>query len=86
MAARRAVVASAIGGTTELLEPERSGVLVPPAEPAALAAQLRRLLGSPKLRETLGSAAHQRVRRDFSAKIMTAQVTRIYQQLLADSS
>jgi glycosyltransferase involved in cell wall biosynthesis len=82
MAARRAIVASAIGGTTELLEPDRTGVLVPPGDPTALAVQLRRLLRDPQLRAALGTAAYQRVKQEFTAENMTARVTRIYGQLL----
>lgn len=85
MAARRAIVASAVGGTIELLEPNRTGVLVPPADPAALAVEMRRLLGEPRIREALGAAAYQRARQEFAVETMTARVIRVYLQLLEDS-
>src|SRR5262249_5244968 len=43
MAARRAVVSSAVGGTEELIEDGESGLLVPPGDAAALAGAIRRL-------------------------------------------
>lgn len=85
MAARRAVVSSAIGGTRELVDEELTGVLVPPGDASALAEALRRLLEDPALRETLGSKAQERVRRDFAAEPMTARVTDIYRRLLGDA-
>jgi glycosyltransferase involved in cell wall biosynthesis len=84
MAARRAVVSSAIGGTDELLTDGESGMLVPPGDPGALAAALRRLLGDGELRAALGHAARERVERDFSRAAMTERVTGIYRRLLGD--
>jgi glycosyltransferase involved in cell wall biosynthesis len=50
----RPVVATAVGGLAEAVEEGRSGLLVPPEDPAALAAALARLLGDPELRRRLG--------------------------------
>lgn len=43
------VVATALGGLTELVEHERNGLLVPPDDEAALTAALQRLLDEPDL-------------------------------------
>jgi glycosyltransferase involved in cell wall biosynthesis len=56
------VVASAIGGSLEIVD-EATGLLVPPGDIAALAAALRRLLGDAGLRARLGQAG--RVRADM---------------------
>ncbi|WP_295393306.1 glycosyltransferase family 4 protein [uncultured Thiodictyon sp.] len=56
MAAGRAVVASAIPGVLELVRDGENGLLFEPDEPAALAAQLRRLINEPGLVERLGEA------------------------------
>lgn len=55
------VVATAIGGAREIVDPS-CGVLVPPEDPAALADALRRLMEDPALRARLGAAgpAHAR--------------------------
>ncbi|HEX3173630.1 MAG TPA: glycosyltransferase [Solirubrobacterales bacterium] len=85
MAARRAVVSSAIGGTEELIGDGEDGLLVPPGDATALAAALRRLLADAALRRRLADRARQRAERDFSAAAMCASVTRIYDRLLADA-
>ncbi len=55
--------AAAIG---ELIEDGVNGVLVPPADPAALAAALDRLITAPELRARLGAAGNRQVRARFS--------------------
>jgi glycosyltransferase involved in cell wall biosynthesis len=84
MAASRAVVSSAIGGTEELIEDGRNGLLVPPSDPGALAAALRRLLGDPGLREQLASRARERVELEFTRARMAARVGAVYEQVLGD--
>ncbi|MEJ7569038.1 MAG: glycosyltransferase family 4 protein [Gaiellaceae bacterium] len=51
------VVATAVGGVPEIVRDGENGLLVPPGDPAALAAALRRYLGDPELQERLRSAA-----------------------------
>lgn len=83
MAAGRAVVSSAIGGTNEVVVDEESGLLVPPGDAEALAAALRRLLGDRPLRESLAENARSRVEERFTPAAMVHRVEQIYEQLLA---
>jgi len=57
MAAGRPIVASAIGQVQEILEHERTALLVPPGDSQALAGALRRLREDPALGARLGDAA-----------------------------
>jgi glycosyltransferase involved in cell wall biosynthesis len=84
MAARRAVVSSAIGGTDELIENGYTGLLVPPGDSGALALALRRLLGDAALREQLAAAGRDRVEREFTRAAMAARVSAVYEELLGD--
>ena len=59
------VVGTDTGGVPELLG-DGSGLLVPPADPLALADAIERLASDGLLRETLGRRGRQRVERDFS--------------------
>jgi glycosyltransferase involved in cell wall biosynthesis len=55
----RAVVGSRVGGIPDLVRDGENGLLVPPADAAALAAALARVLGDRELAERLGRGAHQ---------------------------
>jgi glycosyltransferase involved in cell wall biosynthesis len=83
MAAARPVVASAVGGLAEAVEHERTGLLVPPEEPEALAAALARLLEDPALRKRLGDAGPARVREGYSAERMVEAYEALYAEVLA---
>ncbi|WP_040796046.1 glycosyltransferase family 4 protein [Nocardia higoensis] len=65
MRAGCAVVAAGAGGPTEIVRHEIDGLLVPPGDPAALAAALDRLIADPALRSRLADAGARRSR-DFS--------------------
>jgi glycosyltransferase involved in cell wall biosynthesis len=83
MAARRAIVSSAIGGTDELIENGVDGILVAPGEDAPLAAALGELLGNGERRAELGTRARARVESDFTPAAMRGRVLAIYEELLA---
>jgi colanic acid/amylovoran biosynthesis glycosyltransferase len=61
------VVASDISGIPELVEDDRTGLLVPPRDSAALARALQRLREEPALARRLGSAGREKVEREFDA-------------------
>ena len=83
MAAGRAVVSSAIGGTDELIDDGGDGLLVAPGDAAGLASALRRLLDDAELRKAFARRARERVERDFTPTAMTQRVEAIYEELLA---
>ncbi len=60
MASGLPIVAARVGGLQVAIEDGTSGVLVPPDDPAALAAAIRQLLDDPARRLALGAAARQR--------------------------
>jgi len=60
------VVATAVGGTPEIIEDGVNGYLVPPGEPRPLAHRISQLVGSPKCRRAMGVEGHRRVERRFS--------------------
>jgi len=63
---RLAVVATDLPGIAELIVNGVTGMLVPPGDPARLAAALALLMRDPALRRRLGSAGETRVRTRFT--------------------
>lgn len=86
MATGTAVVASAVGGLTETVHHERTGLLVPPADPAALAQAITRLLDDPTLRHHLATAGQRSARENFTWPYLAHQVADVYRELLTDAA
>lgn len=63
--AARPVIASAVGGLPEVVVDNRTGLLVPPDSPGALAAAIKTLIEAPDRARALGEAARERALRDF---------------------
>ncbi len=84
MAMGRAVVASAVGGVPELIEHERTGLLVAPGSVAELAESLTRLASDPSLRERLGREAARRVRDRYDVASAVDRHAGLYRELLSD--
>ncbi|MGH8930439.1 MAG: glycosyltransferase [Egibacteraceae bacterium] len=86
MSAEVPVVASDLSGIPELVEDERSGLLVPPGDATALAAALRRLCGDPVLRRRLGREGRRKVVREFNLKsnaaILAAEFSAVERQAM----
>ncbi|HUT32703.1 MAG TPA: glycosyltransferase family 4 protein [Planctomycetota bacterium] len=81
MAASRPIVATAAGGVPDIVRDAQEALLVPPRDPAALAAAIERLLGDRSLAAALGHAAQARVNADFPLWRPAALVREIYHRL-----
>jgi phosphatidylinositol alpha-mannosyltransferase len=82
MAAGTAVLASDIPGYRNVARPGEEGVLVPPGDPEALRAGLRRLLDADDLRRTLVDAGEQRVA-EFSLARLAERYLPVYDTAVA---
>jgi glycosyltransferase involved in cell wall biosynthesis len=82
MASGLPVVATAVGSTPDVVTPE-TGLLVPPANPAALAKALVSLLTQPERRAAMSDAAKARVRDHYSISRTATQYLALYQSALA---
>jgi D-inositol-3-phosphate glycosyltransferase len=81
MACGRPVVGSAVGGLLDSVVDGRTGLLVPPRDPGALAAAIRALAVDPARREQLGRAGRQRsLSYDWSR--IAARTEDVYRPLL----
>jgi glycosyltransferase involved in cell wall biosynthesis len=83
MAASVPVVATGTGGMLEIVEPDVTGVLVPPPPTAdAFAAASTPLLESEELRARLGAAGRARYEREFTAAAWARRVRAVYDRVL----
>jgi len=78
MAAGVPVVASAVGGLLDLIEPHRTGTLVPPDDPATLAGAIDALVSAPARAARIGAAARQAVASRYSFDRMVAGFESLY--------
>ncbi|MBN2491511.1 MAG: glycosyltransferase [Planctomycetes bacterium] len=83
LAAGTPVVATAVGGTAEIIEDEVCGLLVPPADDAALADAVLRLLDRGPLAGCLAAAGRDRVWTRFDPAVAAARVQSLYDEVLA---
>lgn len=83
MASRLPVVATAVSGSREVIEPDRSGVLVEPGDAAALAAGMISVLRDPSKAASLGEAARLRIEDCYSARTQALRHADLYRSRLA---
>jgi D-inositol-3-phosphate glycosyltransferase len=81
MACGRPVIGSAVGGITFTIADGKTGLLVPPRDPDALATALLRLMADRDLRERMGRAARQRVEREFTWRTVAQRTAGLYEEL-----
>jgi glycosyltransferase involved in cell wall biosynthesis len=81
LAAGVPVVATAVGGTPEVIEEGVSGYLVPPGDAAALARRLTELLGAASQRTAMGECGRQQVRERFTFEVQAARYQELFETL-----
>ncbi|MGZ4408095.1 MAG: glycosyltransferase family 4 protein [Gaiellaceae bacterium] len=82
MAAGVPLVATRVGGTSEAVIDEVTGLLVPPQDPPALAAAIQRVLADPQAARRRAEAGAARVKAYFTSERMIASVESVYDALL----
>jgi glycosyltransferase involved in cell wall biosynthesis len=82
MAAGVPVAATNVGGVPEILEHERTGLIVPPRDPDAMAAAIRRLLTGPQERCAMADAARREVEAHYTPEAYHRSMAAFYQQVL----
>ena len=84
MATGRAVVGCRVGGVPEVVEEGKTGLLVPPEDPAALAEAILTLLADGELRARMGAAGRQSVMARYSVEEMCRRMWEVYRSLLSE--
>jgi glycosyltransferase involved in cell wall biosynthesis len=82
MASRTPMVATDVGGLRDIFESGVSGMLVPPRDPAAMAAAIEGLLRDPERRSAMAGAAYERMS-EFTIERAVERFEELYGRLLA---
>jgi glycosyltransferase involved in cell wall biosynthesis len=82
-AAGKPVVATRVGGVADVVQDGKTGLLVPPGDPAAVAAGISALLDDPARARALGEAARGEANARFTIERLADDLTRLYGELLA---
>ncbi len=79
MATGLPVVATRISGHEDIIDHGKTGLLVSPGDPAALATALQQLMEDASLRDRLGTHASAYVNQHFATEAVSAQLLKLYQ-------
>ncbi len=77
----RPVIASAVGGLPEIVEDGVTGLVVPPDDPAALAAAILALARGPHRAAAMGAAARARALAAFPLARVVGETASLYEEL-----
>jgi len=80
MASGLPVVATAVDGTVELIENDKSGYLVEPRNPAILSEKITTLLQDERIRKNFGKSGRMRVEKDYSLDLQVSSFQNLYTQ------
>jgi glycosyltransferase involved in cell wall biosynthesis len=78
------VVATRVGGVTEIMRDGETGFLKRLGDVSAMAAAIRKLAGDPELSERMGEAARIRAEQEFSSQKSVEQYLDLYQRTIRD--
>jgi glycosyltransferase involved in cell wall biosynthesis len=84
MAAKKPIIASRVGGVPEMVEDNRNGLLLPPAQPDKLAAAVNTLLGDPERSAAMGKAGAAIAAEKFDIDRQCRQLEACYSELAAE--
>jgi len=76
------IITTPVGAHPEVIEPEVSGIFVPPGDVEALAAALARVIGDKELRKRLSTGARRRFLEDFNVRTYAERLAELHDSLL----
>jgi lipopolysaccharide heptosyltransferase II len=76
------VVATRVGGVVDIIEDEKTGLLVPPADPESMARAIIRMYKDPQLGQKLSQAAYVKVKEKYTLEKMTRATLSVYEEAL----
>jgi len=82
MAAKKPIIATNVGGNTEVIKDNLNGILVDPERPDLLADAIISLAGNKTLMEQIANNAYSSYEKNYSVSAMAGKYMKLYAQLL----
>lgn len=82
MALGRPVIAGRVGGLKEIIEHERTGLLVDPTQPSDIASAIKRIADSPEFASEVGRKAREYTRTRFGPAAVAEQYEQLYETVV----
>ncbi len=76
------VVATRVGGVVDIIDHEKTGLLVMPRDTDAMAAAVTRLLNHKSLRQAIVQAAREKLQKQFTLEHMARDILKVYREIL----
>lgn len=76
------VIATRIGGVIDVIDDEKTGLLVPPKDTEAMAAAVMRIIRNPQLAQQFVSAAKIKIAEQYTLEHMASRTLAVYEELL----
>jgi lipopolysaccharide heptosyltransferase II len=74
------VVATAVGGVIDIIEDGRTGLLVPPADPQAMAEAIIKISGDKGLALRMAQNAYEKVKLNYGVELMVQRTLAVYKE------
>ena len=84
MSSGAAIIATKVGGITEVIQSGKEGILISPEDPTALAGAITELIKDRELRVKLGINAYKKVKENYSIEVYAKNILEFYKSLIAD--
>ncbi|MFH0827588.1 MAG: glycosyltransferase [Candidatus Omnitrophota bacterium] len=78
------VVATAVGGVIDIIENEKTGLLVPPSHPRAMADAIIRVMNDKALAVKMAEEAYKKVREKYGIEMMVGKTLEVYKEACRD--
>ena len=78
------VVATEVGGVVDIIENEKTGLLVPPADPADMAGAIIRIFKDVQLARNLAENAYKKVQEKYNVELMVKNTLDVYEDALSN--
>jgi glycosyltransferase involved in cell wall biosynthesis len=82
MALEKPIIGSSVGGIPEVIDDGKTGILIPPNDPASLAAAVMKLAADPALRRSMGTAGREKARKLFTIENHVKEIEKIYDEII----